>query len=57
MKDHEIPINVDLIAKPVLRRYPNESPDYEDPSRRAAFHKHKNHFFIITVAGKSVFTR
>jgi len=53
----EIPINVDLIEKPVLRKYPNESPEDEDVAKRTAFYKHKNHFFIITVAGKPVFTR
>lgn len=57
MKEQEIPINIDLTEKPVLRKYPNESPDDEDPAKRAAFYKHKNHFFIVTIAGKPVFTR
>ena len=53
----ELYINVDTIEKPILRPYPNESPEDADESKRNAFYNHKNHFFILTTAGKPVYTR
>ena len=53
----ELCINMDLIEKPTVRIYPEESPEDMDEEKRNAFFKHKNHFFVITSAGKPVYTR
>ena len=52
-----ISTNVDLIERPILRSYTTESPESPDAEKRAAFFKHKTHYFIFTNAGKPVFTR
>ena len=53
----EVYINIDTIEKPIIRFYPNESPEDENEEKRDAFFKHKNHFFVLTSAGKPVYTR
>jgi hypothetical protein len=43
--------------KPTPSNYPKESPEDSDEHIRNAFFSHSNHFFILTIAGKPVFTR
>ena len=53
----ELCINLEIIEKPVIRPHYGESPEDLDPAKREAFYNHKNHFFILTSAGKPVYTR
>ncbi len=58
MKSNEgISTNVDLVERPVLKSYANESPEDRDEAKRLAFYRHKSHYFIFTTAGKPVFTK
>jgi len=46
-----------LVEAPVIRSYVEHSPeDSEEACREAFFHHHK-HIFIITTAGKPIYTR
>jgi len=44
-------------SKPTPSDYPKESPEDPHEHIRNAFFSHSNHFFILTIAGKPVFTR
>jgi len=49
--------DTNLIEIPRIKQHANESPDDPDEEKRTAFYKHKNHFFVLTIAGKPIFTK
>lgn len=50
-------VKLAINEKPVPSEYDAESPEDYDENVRKAFFSHTNHFFILTAAGKPVFTR
>ncbi len=57
MEGKEGGLEVDLIEKPIIKSYAEEGPEEQSEHRRKAFYNHKKHFFVITTAGKPIFTR
>jgi hypothetical protein len=53
----ELCINVEMIVWGVFKSHYGESPEDMDAAKREAFYGHKNHFFILTAAGKPIYTR
>ena len=55
-KDSE-DISIELVHRPIIKSYVEETPEAPDEVKRKAFFKHRRQFFVITAAGKPIFTR
>jgi hypothetical protein len=49
--------SIEIIPYPTIKRYFEESPDNMEESKRMAFYRHNKHFYIITPAGKPIYSR
>ena len=47
----------EIIPRPIIKSYAEESPETPEAEKRQAFFDHKRQFLIITAAGKPIFTR
>lgn len=47
----------ELVPRPIIKSYVEESPESTDESKRTAYFSHKKQFLIITAAGKPIYTR
>eukprot|EP01022_Parablepharisma_sp_SALTPOND_P014358 TRINITY_DN1943_c0_g1_i1.p2 TRINITY_DN1943_c0_g1~~TRINITY_DN1943_c0_g1_i1.p2 ORF type:complete len:696 (+),score=109.46 TRINITY_DN1943_c0_g1_i1:287-2374(+) len=55
-KDHP-ELMEEIVPRPIIKSYVEESPEAPDSEKRDAFFEHKKQFLIITAAGKPIFTR
>jgi hypothetical protein len=47
----------ELVKRPIIKSYIEESPESEDEDKRNAYFNHNKQFLIITIAGKPIYTR
>ena len=47
----------EIVHQPIIKSYVEESPEVPDEDKRLAFFEHKKQFFIVTAAGKPIYTR
>jgi len=47
----------ELVQRPIIKSYIEESPESEDEDKRNAYFNHNKQFLILTVAGKPIYTR